>query len=199
MSPSGQTREAWLERAAVLMGEALFAPHGYTLPKVRVSIGFTGSKLGAKALGACWSPGASSDNVCQIFITPTTSDSVNIQATLLHELVHAVVGNDKGHGPVFKSCAVKLGLEGKMTATVAGAALTKRLNEFVEVLGPIPHAKLNYQMNPKKKQTTRLLKALCPSTEYTVRITQKWVAEFGAPLCACCQSPIQIESGGDES
>ncbi len=194
---SGQTREAWLERAALILSENIFAPAGYHVPKVRISIGFTGSKK-TNVLGACWSPEASDDKLAQIFITPTTSDSLSVTATLVHELVHAVVGNDKGHGPVFKRCALKVGLEGKMRATKASQKLEERLNVFLEMLGPIPHSKLNMAMNPKKKQTTRLLKAVCPSTEYTVRITKKWVDECGAPICACCQSPMQIDQGGDD-
>lgn len=39
-------------------------------------------------------------------------------------------------------------------------------------------------MMPRKiqKQTTRLLKAVCPKCSYTIRLTRKWM-EKGLPLC----------------
>jgi len=35
-----------------------------------------------------------------------------------------------------------------------------------------------------KKQTTRMIKAECPSCGYTARISQKWV-DVGLPTCPC--------------
>lgn len=33
--------------------------------------------------------------------------------------------------------------------------------------------------------STRLLKAQCGTCAYTVRVTRRWLAELGAPLCPC--------------
>ena len=187
------TREEWLEKSIQLITERIFIPKGYVVPKVKISIGFTGSRNSKKALGACWSPDASDDGLCQIFITPTQSDSTDIQAVLVHELVHAVVGNDKGHGKVFKHCALDVGLTGKMRSTVAGDTLRECLNALTNEIGPIPHAKLNLNLNPKKKQGTRLLKVACELTGYTARVTRMWIESYGVPVCPCCQNSMSIE------
>lgn len=39
--------------------------------------------------------------------------------------------------------------------------------------------------------TTRLLKAQCGDCAYTVRITRKWLAELGPPLCPCNRLPLE--------
>jgi hypothetical protein len=36
---------------------------------------------------------------------------------------------------------------------------------------------------PKKKQSTRLLKASCSKCGYVVRVTAKWLKAAGAPYC----------------
>jgi hypothetical protein len=51
---------------------------------------------------------------------------------------------------------------------------------IIDSLGPYPHAALT--MNSKKVQGTRMLKAVCPSCGYTVRLTSKW-ANLGLPSC----------------
>lgn len=124
-----ETREQWLEASVKLISE-VFKENGYTVPKVKVSIGFTGSRDAKLVLGSCWSADASDDKICQIFIVPTQDCPFEIQSVLTHELVHATVENKAGHGSVFRKCAVAIGLEGKMTSTVAGDKLKERLNAF---------------------------------------------------------------------
>jgi hypothetical protein len=51
---------------------------------------------------------------------------------------------------------------------------------IIDSLGPYPHAALT--MSTKKTQGTRMLKAVCPSCGYTVRLTSKW-ANLGLPSC----------------
>jgi hypothetical protein len=187
------TREQWLEKAIGLIAPKLFEPNGLKVPRVRVSVGFTGARQEMKTLGACWSPKASSDGVAQIFITPRLDDSLEVLAVLVHELIHAAIGNDKGHGPAFRKAALSIGLEGKMTATIAGPALIEHLNAFVKRLGPIPHAALNANKSGRKKQGTRLIKVFCPDTEYTARTTRSWLDAFGAPICPCCERKMSVE------
>jgi hypothetical protein len=199
MKASKITREQWLENRAKLIAETIFRPAGYKVPRVRISIGFTGARGGLKVIGACWAPSAADDNVCQIFITPTQSDSTDVLAVLVHELIHATVGVDKGHGAAFKQCAKAVGLVGKMRSTTAGAELTKRLNALTKELGKIPHAKLNPALNGQKKQGTRLLKATCERTGYNVRIVKKWLEEYGNPRCGCCAAIMTVDGFEQEN
>jgi len=184
------TREEWLNQATGMLAIGVF--QGHKIPQVKISVGFTGG--GLKTLGAHWAPASSDDNIGQIYITPTQSDSVEVLAVLVHELCHAVVGNEHKHGKVFKRCAVAVGLEGKMTSTHASKQLVERLNVIVKDLGPIPHSKLNPKMNPKKKDGTRMIKIICVNeTGYNVRMTQKWIDEAGLPVCACCDAVMKID------
>jgi hypothetical protein len=163
-----------------------FDAAGATLPAhVRVSCGWTSQRaLSAKSrrIGECWPSQSSADQAREIFISPCLGDAAQASAVLVHELVHAALDCQGGHGPQFRKLAVKLGLEGKMTATVAGEDLTKRLNALVAEIGPYPHATLDRSMRPK--QSTRMIKVVCPDCGYTVRTTRQWI-EQGLPTCAC--------------
>jgi hypothetical protein len=73
-----------------------------------------------------------------IFVAPRVVDSIQALETLVHELVHASVGNDQGHNKVFTDAAYAMGLEGNPESTAAGAKLTTRLHEISDMLGTYP-------------------------------------------------------------
>ncbi len=208
-----KTREGWLEAAVSLMAP-LFEQHGYTIPAVRVACGWPvrgGCAAKKRVLGECWTKDAATDGLAQIFISPYLIDTTEVLATLIHEVVHAVVGHKEKHNKVFGKCARAVGLEGKLTATHASEALAATCKTWTEALGEYPHAKLDGLKTDSKKQGTRLLKALCGSkTEsyeetcgYTVRVTKKWLDEVGAPHCPIhgemsVDKPADVdEDGGD--
>jgi hypothetical protein len=83
-----------------------------------------------------------------------------------------------------------------MTATTAGPELRVTLAEHIASIGPYPHGRLNASDRPGKKQTTRMLKAACAVTGYTVRLTKKWIDDEGAPLCPCCQTVMTLQQKG---
>lgn len=85
-----------------------------------------------------------------------------------------------------------------MTATHAGDKLKKALAQIARDLGAYPHAALNPNMRPTKKQSTRLLKMVCMKDGYTIRTTRKWIDELGAPTCACGREFVEEESEGGE-
>lgn len=179
------TREEWL-MVAVEKLRPWFAEQEYTVPaNVRVSCGWPSkSALARKSrrIGECWTFEASAAGQFEIFISPALDDSSRVLDVLIHELVHATVGLQAGHKAPFKRCATAMGLEGKMTATVAGEALKVRLNKLIEEVGKYPHGQLDKMTNGEKKQGTRLLKVVCPDCGYTCRITQKWL-DRGVPTC----------------
>jgi len=200
--PKHQTREEWLLAALTLM-RPLFENKGYKVPEVRVSCGWPstgGLKAKSRTLGQAWCKTASSDKVGQIFISPyleKTVDAYGVLPVLVHEQVHQVVGVKEGHNKVFGKCARAVGLEGKLTSTVAGKELTELCKVWDEKLGPYPHSKLDANKRPTKKQSTRLIKCQCTESEYCVRITRKWLEEFGAPISPVNNKVMKFEIPDD--
>ena len=183
-------REQWLNDAAAKMKVwVMDAPGGEDYPAPLISVGFPkGSRGGGanNAIGQCWDKSVSGDKErAHIFIIPTMTKPREILAVLLHELVHASVGTQCGHKGAFKSCAVGVGLEGKMTATVAGEFLDLKLELLSRELGEYPHPGLEV---PKRgSKGSRLLKGECRDCGCIIRITAKW-AYFpgpGLPKCRC--------------
>ena len=189
------TREAWLNAAVTKLKEGIFGEK-YPVPAVRVSVGWPGGR-GPKAntIGQCWPGDAASDKVGQIFISPVLADPVAVLETLVHEMVHAInhANGETGHRGPFKSIATEVGLEGKMTSTHAGSALSAELEEIGEELGEYPHAAISIADKPKVQKTYQL-KAVCVyDDEYKVRMTQKMADDWGMPLCPCHEESMQFE------
>jgi hypothetical protein len=188
-------REQWLMRA-VVKARPLFKRSGFEVPaNIRVSCGLPSVRAFGKrrAVGECWAAMATRDRKVEIYVSPTIDDGTEVLGTLLHELVHAVVGVDKGHGTAFKRCASLVGLEGKPRECGAGKALKPWVVSVVKALGAYPHGRLDKFTNGRKKEGTRLLKAECPECGYTVRVTRKWV-DVGLPTC-CCGGGFVCEEG----
>lgn len=186
-------REQWLTQAAEKHIKPHFRDAGFGWPEsYRVSIGFPkGRGRGARAIGQCWSPHMSADKTPEMFISPQLEPARALDV-LIHELVHAVVGLAAGHTGPFRVMAKAVGLEGKMTATVAGPELTKTIQGWIEKLPAFPGAVLD-PLKPgdagkpsakEKGPGSRLIKCACPDCGYTIRTTAKWI-EVGLPICPC--------------
>lgn len=106
---------------------------------------------------------------------------------LLHELIHAAVGTEEGHRGEFKRVALALGLQGKMTATIAepGTELHGKLSRIARELGPYPHKALNKNTGTEKRKKekkggwVRLMSET--ENEYRVVISPKQLEEHGVP------------------
>lgn len=182
------TREDWLTRATVALSEKFFplADGRTRMPeKWACSCGFPYKSR--EAIGQCWPPTVSGDGTTHMFVCPTQAEPVRVLDILLHEMGHAAVGCDKGHGKEFKVFCREVGLEGKATATVAnpGTKLHDELSSIARTLGPYPHAAITKggpgQKKPKKKKGgwVRLMSETEP--EYRVVISPKQLEEHGAP------------------
>ena len=183
------TRESWLMGAVAILAPVFAAVGAPLSVAVRVSCGFMGGRgaTRCRAIGQCWHPACSADGTAEIFVHPGLSDASDVLAVLVHELVHAAVGNAAGHGPKFRKVALALGLAGKMTATHAGPELAAALERMIAVLGAYPHARLDEGTATRGgKQTTRMLKCACGRCGYTVRVARKWL-EIAAPVCPVCE------------
>lgn len=194
------TREQWLNSALSIIRAHLLEIAGADVPlTTKVSCGLAGGRIGAKRIGECWNTASSADGSTEIFISPVLSDVTGpcgVLATLVHEAIHAAVGVEHGHKKPFQIVAKAAGLEGKMTATTAGASLMVCIKVWSDILGTYPHAAMS--ASGRKKQSTRLLKASCKACGYTIRTTQKWVA-LGIPSCYCNDEPMDIESTEEDS
>lgn len=176
------TREGWLN-AAVTELRTWFGQIDVDLPEqIRVSCGW--SKRAGKAIGWCWKREASEDKTSEILISPELAKPDKVLATLVHELIHASDNGESEHAGAFKQRALAIGLTGKMTATSAGPALQNRIDTLATSLGTYPHASLNPLLTTKPKQSTRMIKVVCPDDGYTVRTTRKWI-DVGLPTCPC--------------
>lgn len=171
-------REAWLEAAAEAIFYDIIAEHTQrSMPPIRCSCGWpVGSRGGKRAIGTCHPRSASADGRNEIFISPNLSAAADVLPVLVHELIHATLDCEGGHRGAFARIARAVGLEGPMTATVAGAALAERLAEISDVLGMYPHATLNMDA-ARKKQGTRQRKCACRSCGLILRMSASAMAQ----------------------
>lgn len=186
------TREAWLQ-ALVDSLRPWYEAEGVTVPPVHISPGFTSKGARSKRIGECWSPGSSDDGVPHVFIHPAYNDPEAVAAVVVHELIHAAIGTEAKHGPKFKTVAVQLGLEGRMTATTPSESLLSQLAPVLKDLGEYPHGALRPggTGSTGPKQTTRMIKCECPSCGYLVRTTQKWI-DLGVPSCPVDDTQLEV-------
>jgi hypothetical protein len=180
-----QYREEWLQEAIIRLRTVLKGNGDVEVPEVRVAAGWPskgGTSSKRRVLGECWKPEVSEDGIGQIFLNPMLDDEVEILGVLVHELIHAV-HPEAGHKGKFIETAKAVGLVKPWTSTSVDESLEVWLINIANELGDYPHSKMTPQVQ-RKVQTTRMVKVVCPSDEYTVRTTRKWI-DVGLPVCPC--------------
>ena len=182
------TREEWLVQAVEEV-RPLFDLAGKSLPKgIRASCGIPSNAMRSGAIGECWIDSASEDKTFEIFIHPKLADPVEVFEVLIHELCHTTT-NGMNHSKPFQAVAKAMNLmavgSGRQPwkATKGDANFASAYSDIIASLGQYPHAKLKADRQVKR-QSTRMLKAICPTCDYTIRLTQKW-ADQGLPTCVC--------------
>jgi hypothetical protein len=184
------TRESWLNAALDEIRDYAKVKGADPIPAdCRVSVGFPGGGSARKRIGECWTRAASSIGVNELFVSPIVKTPAAMLDILVHEACHAMDDCRSGHGKAFKRNATAMGLTGKMTATVAGPELAGYLAGLVDTLPKLEQGSLS--LSGRKKQSTRMLKVQCPSCEYTVRTTEKWIW-FGLPTCPCGSEMVHV-------
>lgn len=186
------TREQWLLRGVEML-RPIFERAGYSIPEVKVSVGFTSGGTSARHLGQCWSSSSSADGVNQIFISPGESDPVAVLDTLTHELVHAVDDCVSGHGEAFKKIALAVGLKGPMRSAGANDFLKQDLIQIALVLGHFPHGKLKTP-SPSVASTVKRPGAKCKKCSFEIVMLKKHL-RMGAPYCP--KDMLQMEPTGE--
>lgn len=183
---SNAEREQWLYQIVEVLYPR-FAELGYPKrPTIRIGVGFPSTGIRGKAIGQCHHSIVSKDRVHEIIVSPKIDESMEVAGVLAHELCHAYLqsyfpAENCGHGKKFKKLAVALGLTGRMTATVPGEAFKRLLAPTLTRLGDYPHGALG-RSSSRQVQGTRLIKVSCPSCQYAMRVTHKWI-EIAIPTC----------------
>ena len=188
------TRESWLDHAVSSMRPA-FAAHGVTLPaRIRIACGFPSTFTRSGTLAECWADTESADQTFEVLVSPTLADPAPVLAQVIGAAAHAAPGAMAHTSSAYIELAANLSLcpAGENWRMVQGA------EDFAQVyaqtladLGPYPHAAI--LTGAKKVQSTRMLKAVCPTCGYTVRLSQKW-ADKGLPTCPTDGDTFALES-----
>jgi hypothetical protein len=189
-----QTRESWLAEA-VAQARPIFATAGATLPaRIRVTCGLPSTFSRSGTLAECWADADSADQTYEVMVSPTLDDPAQVLAQLIGALAHAAPGAMSHTSNAYVELAANLGLcpVGDNWRQVAGAEdFAQQYAQVLQTLGTYPHAALN--VGVKKTQSTRMLKATCPTCGYTVRLSAKWAA-LGLPTCPTDGDTFALES-----
>lgn len=200
-----QNRETWLEE----MTNKFVIPHftecgfeylEYSSVPIKYSVSFIeGVRTKGKTIGAHYSHHFSKGGEQHILIHPSLESSIKVVGVLIHELIHAQLPTDAGHGKEFRNIAVKVGLCGKMTATEETDELKEKIASWVKKVGEYPHKSFDVSKG-RKKQTTRMIKAACMNGgsdcgegKYKVRMSRTLIMEFGEPMCPCCGHQMEAD------
>ena len=194
-------REIWLHKAATLSFDYWFKrANCNTDIKFRISVGWPVKRAGRKgeAIGQCFGKGHSEDDHIEIFISPKLSDPIEVLGVLQHELVHAVVGVEHGHGPKFRSCALRVGLCGDMRHTDMRSNFKEWAKSILLDIGPYPHGKMDFSqdsLNGLTKREAPLRKFECQNTEhphYFCYLTKSVARSYSPPSCGECGLPMNL-------
>jgi len=184
-------REEWLNQVGDAILDDIVAPMAAELgieldaPAIRYSVGFPPNSRGGKVIGVCLSRCVSDDQHNEIFISPTVLDSALVASTLVHEIIHAVLDNRDGHKGDFAHLARACGLVGKLTETEASKDLAIDLQRYIDALGPIPAASV--QFNKIKKQSGRQHKVFCTECDFKFNTSQMQIDRLhDDSVCPIC-------------
>lgn len=189
-----QTRESWLAQAIESL-RPTFAAHGVTLPaRIRIACGFPSTFTRSGTLAECWADTESADQTFEVLISPTLADPAPVLAQVIGAVAHAAPGAMSHTASAYIELAANLGLcpAGDNWRQVQGAEdFAATYAQALADLGAYPHAAI--LTGAKKTQSTRMLKATCPTCGYTVRLSAKW-ADKGLPTCPTDGDTFALES-----
>jgi hypothetical protein len=166
--------------------------------RIKVSVGYApNTKANSNVIGCCLSSVCSGEGYNEIFISPTINDSSTVLATLAHEICHAIDDNKSGHRGEFARLARAVGLAGKLTATTAGDKLQPSIDEYIKIMGEIPHSAVDLSSKPRQKN--RNLKVWCGSCgfKFNTSITQinHVIETAGCISCPACARDMHHNGG----
>jgi hypothetical protein len=191
-------REAWLQLAAGMIRERVWAAAEIEVPAVQVSCSWPGGGSPAKRIGECWPRKASAAGVNEVFISPRLEDPALVVGVLTHELAHAVDDCEHGHKAGFVKIARAMGCEGKPTGMQPSLAWCQDVVASMTLLhGAFPHRRVDKSKSGQKKQGTRMIKCECIQCGSIWRLTQSVIdkvdGDMSCPIChADVDQPVVI-------
>lgn len=179
-------RETWLQEAVKLLRPMLEEHEARVPPDLHVSVGWAKGGKG-DVIGQCWQQARETKDgkVTHVFVCPSLGeDPAFLLATLLHELVHAAVGNEHGHRGPFRRVYRALGYEGRVTIVNPGEELKGRLAKLAAQLGDYPHEPLKRpaRRSWKRGETKELRVYSRNYPKYRVYVQRALIEEYGLPL-----------------
>ena len=187
-------REEWLINAVEEL-RPLFADAGYPLcQRIRVSCAFPTTHTRSGALGQAFPDGASADRALEVMIAPSLDQPRDVFAVLVAQLAHATNGAMSHASVAYQAAAAAMHLEPagiNWRVTRPNGAFEAAFGQIIDSLGPYPHAALSAER--PKTQGTRMLKAVCPTCGYIVRVSNRWASK-GLPVCGIDGDTFNIDS-----
>ena len=184
-------KENWFDKAMKEI-RIYFSSHGFEVPDVEISLGFTSKGLNSSTIGQCWGRKASTSDVNHIFISPARTDSIKILSTLMHECIHAIDNCENGHGPAFKYIALKIGFKMPMRSTPPSDELLAVIKKIITKIGEYPAPTLTVFHSPRISRPPA--RARCKECGYTISMLKKFIPS-GPPLCPLHKT--EMEKKGD--
>ena len=194
-------RETWLN-LMIDKSVPLFDEAGFKISDIReklkascsVMVGMRKSKK-FNAIGQHLPTEWNKDSNHELLISPVLEDEITVVGVLIHEMVHAIqrhlYGNDvQPHGKEFRTIALAVGLQGKMTATTESPELKIKIEKWIKEVGKYPHSKVNF--DDRKKQSTRNLLLWCPDCNWSLRTSNSNLQRVTINKCLCCQNDSLI-------
>ena len=183
-------RESWLRVAYERLRADLLAE---APPVAAVAWSFPSKGATSRArrtIGQCWDGGGvrSVEGGHAVLVSPLIEEPVEVLSTLLHEMIHAAVGTDKGHRKEFSRVAKRLGFMKPWTQTPMGEELRSRLSSILCNLPPWPSGHL---VPAPPKQKGRQQKAVCGCGRI-LRVARA-TFEGGPILCGKCGKAFDLE------
>lgn len=177
-------RVRWLEKAYKILRDELIpnAP-----AKACVSVSVTTSR---RAIGQHFDSYRAADGKSFIAIHPKLFGSgYEVLKTELHEMVHAALGNAKGHGPEFRSLAKAIGFVAPWTSSTLSADLEKKLKAIGDRLGDPPKAQWLEPTSPTPETIT--VECGCPRL---LPVPTDFL-KGGAVKCMTCKKLFKAKKG----
>lgn len=199
---TNQEREDWLVAAGdYLMNDILddaCAAHDLNRPPVKYSISFApNTRTGSKTMACCSSRAASTGGYNEIFISPELdgAKSIDVLGVLLHELIHAYLDNQDGHRGRFAKIAHSVGFQTPLTQFHPSDDLIELMSSYIDILGNIPHAALNYgDIRKKQKGRHILVECTTEGCEFKFRTSRKQIDMMNYCTCLICGKDSLIEA-----
>lgn len=133
--------EAWLDVASQIICKK-YTSIGYNTPKIRVLYGFSTNGFSKKSKkiyrGECLPRSWSKNDENIIFITPNTTDEIDVLSTLGHEIAHAIDDCKSLHGKNFKEIMKAFGYLYDEGFEFPSLKLTFEFNSISNELGKFP-------------------------------------------------------------